>query len=99
MRIKLTRLRNEVKMTPEELTLVTALSAALIGSILGPAILELLELRTDPRRKERNESEIRYYTMLKNLTGFYASTPNREQKEAFYEHYRLAQETAFQGEV
>lgn len=86
-------------MTPEELTLVTALSAALIGSILGPVILELLKLRTDPRRKERNESEIRYYTMLKNLTGFYASTPNREQKEAFYEHYRLAQETAFQGEV
>ena len=77
-------------MTPEELILVSVLGAALIGSILGPIILELLKLITEPKRKERREIEVRYFNMLKNLTGFYESTLDREQIETFYEHYRVA---------
>jgi hypothetical protein len=75
-------------MTPEELVVV--LLVALIGSILGPIIIELIKLRTDPKRKERQENEVRYNNLLKNLTGFIAGTDNKEQIETFYEHYRLA---------
>jgi alpha-amylase/alpha-mannosidase (GH57 family) len=73
----------------EELTLVGVLVAALVGSILGPAIIEYLKLRTEPKRKERQESEERYSQMLKNLTGFISPT-NKNQIDTFYEHYRLA---------
>lgn len=79
-----------MKMTPEELTLVSVLGAALIGSILGPVIIELLKLITEPKRKERRESEVRYFNMLTNLTGFYAGTLDKKQIETFYEHYRVA---------
>jgi len=77
-------------MTPEWLTLVSVLGAALIGSILGPVIIELLKLRTEPKKKERREIEVRYFNMLKNLTGFYAGTLDKKQIETFYEHYRVA---------
>ena len=80
----------ESKLTPEELTLVSVLSGALIGSILGPIIIELLKLRTEPKRKERYESEVRYQNMLMNLTGFYADTLDKKKIETFYEHYRVA---------
>lgn len=77
-------------MTPEELTLVSVLSAALIASILGPIILELLKLTIEPKRKERREIEVRYFNMLKSLTGFYESTLDPNQIKTFYDHYRVA---------
>jgi hypothetical protein len=76
-------------MTPEEFALVGILLGALIGSIFGPIVIELLKLRTEPKRKERQESEIRYYNMLQNLTGF-MGIGDKKQIDTFYEHYRIA---------
>jgi hypothetical protein len=73
----------------EELTLVGVLVGALVGSILGPAIIEYLKLKTEPKRKERQESEERYNQMLKNFTGFIGNA-DKKQIDTFYENYRLA---------
>src|SRR3989304_4276752 len=75
-------------MTPEELVVV--LLVALIGSILGPVILEALKFLIEPKRKERKESEQRYFNMLQNLTGFYTGSLDKKKIDTFYEQYRLA---------
>lgn len=77
-------------MTPEVLTVIGVLIAALIGSILGPILVEFMRLKIEPKRKEREEIESRYFNMIKNLKGFYTTSLNKDEKRVFQKHYRLA---------
>ena len=62
---------------------------ALITAILGPWIIEYYKWRNEPKRRILHEGEVRYFGMLKNVSGFF-DPPDPNKLEEFYEHYRTA---------
>ena len=69
--------------------IVWGIVVALITAILGPWIIEAYKWRTEPKRRILHESEVTYFGMLENVSGFFSpSDPNK--LEEFNEHYRTA---------
>lgn len=62
---------------------------ALITAILGPCVIEYYKWRNEPKRKVLHEGEVRYFSMLKNASGFF-EPPDPNKIDEFYEHYRAA---------
>jgi hypothetical protein len=69
--------------------IVLGIVVALITAILGPWITEYYKWHNEPKRTILHESEVRYYGMLKNVSGFFSSR-DPDKLEEFYEHYSTA---------
>jgi len=73
----------------EGLSIMIPVVVALIAAIIGPWIIEYWKWRSEPKNRILHESEVRYFTLLTNLEGFFENHDPKKIAQ-FYEHYRTA---------